>query len=195
VTTPEGVKCNPIPDPLQTGSYTNSFTNIKCYDTLKVHAILNEIDGKTHNGSAPAPVPAIFGMNFQAVSVGQKLIEFNDTTATVVGTDGYVDSVGTPGAPLLSEFKFVDDSIGEMVTHLKQHGLLHSTLIIITAKHGQSPIDAKRFYPIPGHSGPNGEAPSSILGTAFLPDSPGNKRVSRLFPVTTDSAPLSPARK
>jgi hypothetical protein len=175
VTTPEGVKCNPIPDPLQTGSYTDSFTNIKCYDTLKVHAILNEIDGKTHNGSAPAPVPAIFGMNFQAVSVGQKLIEFNDTTGTVVGTGGYVDSVGTPGAPLLSEFTFVDDSIGEMVTHLKQHGLLHSTLIIITAKHGQSPIDAKRFYPIPGHSGANGEAPSSILGAAFLPDSEVNQ--------------------
>ena len=48
---------------------------LQCYDTLKVNAILNEINGKTHNGSAAAPVPAVFGMNFQAVSVGQKLIE------------------------------------------------------------------------------------------------------------------------
>jgi hypothetical protein len=64
VSTPEGVSCSPIPDTLQVGSYTDSFTNIKCYDTLKVHAILNEIDGKTHNGKMPAPVPNIFGMNF-----------------------------------------------------------------------------------------------------------------------------------
>jgi hypothetical protein len=174
VKTPEGVSCSPIPDALQVGSYTDSFTNIKCYDTLKVHAILNEIDGKTHNGKLPAPVPNIFGMNFQAVSVGQKLIEYNDTLGTIFATGGYVDSIGTPSEPLLGEFKFVDDSIGEMVTHLKNHGLLQSTLIIITAKHGQSPIDPKRFFPIPGHSGANGQSPSSILA-AFLPDSEVNQ--------------------
>jgi len=38
----------------------------------EVNAILNEIDGKTHDGKSPAPVPALYGMNFQAVSVGQK---------------------------------------------------------------------------------------------------------------------------
>lgn len=170
VSTPEGVSCSPIPDTLQVGSYTDSFTNIKCYDTLKVHAILNEIDGKTHNGKMPAPVPNIFGMNFQAVSVGQKLIEYNDTSGAILATGGYLDTIGTPSEPLLGEFKFVDDSIGEMVTHLKNHGLLQSTLIIITAKHGQSPIDPKRFFPIPGHSGSSGQTPSSILA-AFLPDS------------------------
>ena len=75
VTTPLGMPCNPIPDPSQLGAYTDSFLNIQCYDTLKVNAILNEIDGKTHNGQSSAPVPAVFGMNFQSVSVGQKLIE------------------------------------------------------------------------------------------------------------------------
>ena len=54
--------------------YTGSFQNIQCYDGLKVKAILNEIDGKNHDGTDPKPVPAIFGMNFQAVSIGQKLI-------------------------------------------------------------------------------------------------------------------------
>ena len=54
--------------------YTGSFQNIQCYDGLKVNAILNEIDGKNHDGTARAPVPNIFGMNFQAVSIGQKLI-------------------------------------------------------------------------------------------------------------------------
>src|SRR6202011_321238 len=103
VSTPEGVSCSPIPDTLQVGSYTDSFTNIKCYDTLKVHAILNEIDGKTHNGKMPAPVPNIFGMNFQAVSVGQKLIEYNDTSGAIFATGGYLDTIGTPSEPLLGE--------------------------------------------------------------------------------------------
>ena len=31
--------------------YTGSFQNIQCYDAIKVQAILNEIDGKTHNAS------------------------------------------------------------------------------------------------------------------------------------------------
>ena len=33
---------------------------------------------------------------------------------------------------------FVDAGIGQMVAELKKQGLLESTLIIITAKHGQS---------------------------------------------------------
>jgi hypothetical protein len=168
VTTPEGLVCSPIPDPSQTGAYTDSFKNIQCYDTLKVNAVLNEIDGKTHNGKASAPVPDILGMNFQAVSVGQKLIEAN------VGKGGYLDAVGTPSDLLLGEIKFVDDSLGEMVSHLKKNGLLESTLVIITAKHGQSPIDPNRFFPIPGHSGANGQSPSTIL-TSFLPDSEVNQ--------------------
>jgi hypothetical protein len=72
VTTPLGMKCDPIPDPSQTGAWTDSFLNVQCYDTLKVNAILNQIDGKTHNGSQSAPVPNIFGMNFRVVSVGQR---------------------------------------------------------------------------------------------------------------------------
>jgi hypothetical protein len=77
VTTPTGISCAPIPDPSQTGAWTDSFQNIQCYDTLKVNAILNEIDGKTHDGASSAPMPNLFGMNFQVVSVGQKLIVGN----------------------------------------------------------------------------------------------------------------------
>jgi hypothetical protein len=89
-------------------------------------------------------VPSLFEMNFQAVSVGRKLIEKN------VGTGGYLDAIGTPSSELLGEIQFVDASIGDMVTHLQSQGHLDSTLIIITAKHGQSPIDPTRFSPIPG---------------------------------------------
>jgi hypothetical protein len=52
VTTPLGLSCATIPDQTQTGAWTNSFQNIQCYDTLKVNAILNEIGGKTHLGTA-----------------------------------------------------------------------------------------------------------------------------------------------
>src|SRR5262249_20402621 len=44
---------------------------IEQYDTQKVAAIVNEIDGLTSNGSQQVGVPAILGMNFQAVSVAQ----------------------------------------------------------------------------------------------------------------------------
>jgi hypothetical protein len=168
VTTPSGIACSAIPDPSQTGSWTDSFQNIQCYDTLKVNAILNEIEGKTHDGK-PSQTPTILGMNFQAVSVGQKLIEAN------VATGGYVDAGGTPTASLVSEIQFVDDSLGEMVNKLKDRGLYESTLIVITAKHGQSPIDPNRYLPIPGHSGNNGESPANLIAN-LLPysESPAN---------------------
>src|SRR5262249_20366505 len=143
VTTATEYACAPIRDLSQTGSWTDSFQNIQCYDTLKVNAILHEINGKTHDGTHQAPVPTLFGMNFQAVSVGQKLIEKINASTKTFG--GYQDAAGTPSAALLDEIEFVDASIGQMVTALKQQGLLDSTLFIVTAKHGQSPIDPHRF--------------------------------------------------
>ncbi len=169
VSTPTGISCSPIPDPSQTGAWTDSFQNIECYDQLKVQAVVNEIEGKRHDGRQDAPTPAILGMNFQAVSVGQKLIEKN------VATGGYQDGAGTPTASLLSEIQFVDDSIGEMVSALKDRGLYDSTLIIITAKHGQSPIDPARYFPIPGPGGNNGISPSNLIANLLPPsESPTN---------------------
>ncbi len=141
VTTPTGVSCAPIRDPgSDLTAWTNSFQNIQCYDTLKVNAILNEIDGKNHLGTKRTQVPTIFGMNFQAVSVGQKLVEKSNGV-----TGGYLDAAGTPTAALLSEFQFVDASIGAFVKELKAKGLYDTTMIVITAKHGQSPIDPSRY--------------------------------------------------
>jgi len=168
VTTPTGIPCTPIPNQVDTSDYTRGFQNAQCYDTLKVNAILNEIDGKTHDGKRTAPVPALYGMNFQAVSIGQKLIQKSGPTG------GYLDAIGTPTSSLLEEINFVDVSIGEMVSHLKKSGKFDSTLIIITAKHGQSPIDPNRFFPIPGTSGTNGQAPSDIIAS-LLPDSEVNQ--------------------
>lgn len=139
VSTPEGASCATIRDTnSDTTSWTNSFLNIQCYDTLKVNAVVNWALGKNHLGTKQTKTPTIFGMNFQSVSVGQKLIENG-----VKG--GYLDGAGTPSTDLISEIQFVDDSIGEMVSALQSRGLMDKTLIIITAKHGQSPIDPNLF--------------------------------------------------
>ncbi len=171
IKTPLGQDCSSI-DTLQTGSWTDSFQNIQCYDMLKVNAILNEIDGFNHNRTKRTRVPTIFGMNFQAVSVGQKLIEYNDTTGTVFATGGYLDAIGTPSAALVSEIQFVDASIGKWVEELRRQGLLDSTLIIITAKHGQSPIDSSRYVRMKSTSVVT-TSPSNILDSC-LPDSESN---------------------
>ena len=153
VTTPTGIHCDAVLDPNSNlTAWTNSFQNIQCYDTLKVDAILNWIDGKTHLGGGKMKVPNIFGMNFQAVSVGQKLI--------ANGVDGgYLDAAGTPSAALLNEFLFVDASIGAFVKELKKQGLYDSTLIVITAKHGQSPIDPSLYV----RQTINGASPATLI--------------------------------
>src|SRR5260370_11482953 len=134
------IKCSPnLPDPVSAGlgdDYTMSFQNIQCYDAIKVQAILNEIDGKTHNASGPAPMPNILGMNFQAVSVGQKLVYQDGAVAPGFSvTGGYKDGMGTPTDSLAQEIAFVDTSIGLMVTELNKVHKLECTFIIITAKH------------------------------------------------------------
>jgi hypothetical protein len=167
VKTAGGLDCSTVPNN-NGGDWTGDFDNVKCNDQLKVNAVLNWIDGKTHLGNATAAVPQVFGMDFQAVSVGQKLIEKG-----VKG--GYTDAAGTPTASMLGEIEFVDGAIGQFVNELKKNHLYDSTTIIITAKHGQSPVDPHRFFPIPGASGANGTPPSGLLGTAFLPDSELNQ--------------------
>jgi Type I phosphodiesterase / nucleotide pyrophosphatase len=149
--------------------WTTGFDAIKCYDQLKVNAIVNEINGKNHLGTRNAPVPAILGMNFQAVSVGEKLITPAALPAdrTDSNSGGYEDAQGTPRPLMMKQIIFVDAAIGQMVAALKHEGLWESTAIIITAKHGQSPIDPNRFFPIPGKTN-NGEPPSAVL----LPPNP-----------------------
>jgi len=128
----------------QTGDdYTTSYTGVRTYDSLKVQAVVNWIDGfdgaRTHN----KPVPAIFGMNFQAVSVGQKLAKSGNADADKSLTGGYLDAQATPGNALTLQLQFVDDALGKFIGELKTKNLENSTLIIVSAKHGQSPINVK----------------------------------------------------
>ena len=127
---------------------TTSFQGVQNYDSIKVNAVLNQIHGRKSTNDPAGYVPAIFGMNFQAVSVGQKL--FNGGFGDPPGlTGGYADAAGTPGKGLTLQLQFVDDSIGLMVGDLKTLGLYDHTAIIISAKHGQSPIDRKLLRRIP----------------------------------------------
>jgi len=126
-------------------------------DQLKVQAILNEIHGLTHDGK-PAHVPAVFGMNFQAVSVGQKLSTDNKDGSCTADTDpsinkqpgGYLDGAGTPTAVLAYGLQKTDDALWSFIKALKQQNIYDSTLIIVSAKHGQSPINPVKTNK-PGH--------------------------------------------
>ena len=69
--------------------YTTCIPSAWAYDDVRVEAILHQIHGHRSDGSARAPVPTVFGMNFQAVSIAEKL--------SPVG--GYLDS-GAPSAQL-----------------------------------------------------------------------------------------------
>lgn len=182
----QGVSCSPLPDQTavtSSNAWTDSFANIECYDQLKVNAVINEINGKTHNGSGSAPRPTILGMNFQTVSVGQKLIE-----KSLNLTGGYQDSIGTPTTSLLKEIEFTDASIGDMVAALKKNGIYESTLIIITAKHGQSPIDSARYLGIANSGGdPITTSPATILdGLACIPSSESPSNPTGIGPTEDD---------
>ncbi|MGH6869749.1 MAG: alkaline phosphatase family protein, partial [Methylocella sp.] len=54
------------------------------------------------------------------------------------------DPAATPSAGLASAIRFVDRSIGQMITALNSLGLTGTTLIIVSAKHGQSAIDVMK---------------------------------------------------
>jgi arylsulfatase A-like enzyme len=136
--------------------YTTCEPAIMAYDDVKVQAVLNEIAGKTSDGSKAAPVPTILGMNFQQVSVGQKL---------PVG--GYKDADGTPSDLLAGALAHVDQSLGHMVHALEAKHLLNSTLIVVSAKHGQSPIDRNKLaMEAGGHGNPAVTDPLGFVNAA-----------------------------
>jgi hypothetical protein len=156
----------PLPNPDGTGPYfiTDSVGNTEAYDQVKVDAILNQIDGRNSYGTQAAPTPAIFGMNFQTVSVGQKLVDpilSCDRSNNGPGCDpNYVPGGYEPGSTstqpiftpqLQGAIHSVDQAIGSMVSELQAKSELATTTIIIAAKHGQSPIDPAKLQLI-GHA-------------------------------------------
>ncbi len=126
-------------------------------DLKKVQAVINEIRGLNHDGTPGPGAPEVLGMNFQAVSVGQKLAKDNsdgsctDDTGPVNGqSGGYTDGAGTPSAVLAYGLDKTDQALGSMIQALKDSGIYESTLVIVSAKHGQSPINPLKVNK-PGH--------------------------------------------
>src|SRR6266568_706851 len=115
--------------------WTNDNAATMQYDTYKVQAVLNEIDGFDHSRTHHVGVPAIFGMNFQTVSTAEKLPTSDGLTG------GYLPGGTVPGPLLVRALNYIDAQIGSMVSRIQADGLARSTAIIISAKHGQSPTD------------------------------------------------------
>ena len=112
---------------------TASVQRTAAYDRDKAKAVLNQIAGRRHDGQQAAPVPTLFGLNLQAVSVGQK-------------RGGYLDASGRPGDALALALMDTDTLIGELVQALRDHQLLDETLVVVTAKHGNGPVDSARLH-------------------------------------------------
>jgi Type I phosphodiesterase / nucleotide pyrophosphatase len=108
------------------------------YDDLKVQALLNEINGKDHTGAKDAAVPGLFGTTLQLVMMAEKNVE-----------GGYVDSSGTPSPVLDHALRTTDQSLGKIVAALNQRNLLDSTLIVVTARAGGSPMESRKHRFIP----------------------------------------------
>jgi hypothetical protein len=137
-------------------SITKSVAATEDYDDLKVQAVLHQIQGFDHTGTNAAPVPTLFGMNFQAVSVAQKLkTSLAATGGAVPGNGNYADGAGTPGPLLADALSHTDASLNLILTGLADAGLYDSTFVVLVGKHGNSPVDTNRFVTL---------APSSLTG-------------------------------
>ena len=115
---------------IRTATRSKNISKIEDFDDMRVKALLHEINGRDHTGTQVAEVPTLFGMNFQAISMAQKL-----------PGNGYKDGDGTPTAGLMQALDHTDQSLAKLVSGLESHRLLDSTLIIVSAKHGDTPID------------------------------------------------------
>lgn len=105
------------------------------YDALHWSALKNWTAGNHYNGTKSATgTPALFGGNFQSVSVAEK-------------TYGYTSQGQVPSANLTQAIDYTDAQLGQFVSALKAAGIYEKTLLIVTAKHGQSPrnLDTKKL--------------------------------------------------
>jgi hypothetical protein len=142
---------------------TKKVQSTEDYDDRKVAALINQIEGKTHAG-APSSVPALFGMNFQAVSVAQKS-----------ATGGYLDRDGAPSAELAEALDHTDRSIGRLLGALRARNLAGTTSVVVTAVHGQSPVDP---------------ATRRVVSTAAIPDLINGIQPGLLAAATQDDVAL-----
>ena len=139
--TPEINSDAPTKGSSQDWTKDNSLT--QQYDSYKVEAVINEINGLDHSGSIAAGTPAVFGMNFQTVSTAQKL----PTSGGQPG--GYLSDGVTPGPVLTKALDYVDSKLGAILAAIRARHLERTTAVILSAKHGQSPDTPSALTRIP----------------------------------------------
>lgn len=111
---------------------TQDFAGFSAQDKRRVELLLNQIRGLDSSGRNKVGVPRLFGMGFICFGALQK-------------SEGYANARGGIGERnLRAALQLVDDSLGRIVAELKSQGLYDSTLLIVSSKHGQSPIDVKQ---------------------------------------------------
>jgi predicted AlkP superfamily pyrophosphatase or phosphodiesterase len=148
-------------------------------DRRKFKALIAQINGYDHTGTGPqVGTPTVFGTDLQAISVGQKVSHNNTdgscyapdpkgldgpTPHTLIGgvnvtghPGGYVDGSGAPTDVLEYALEQTDAQLGLVLAALSARHIYDSTMIIISAKHGQTPIDPLSVNP------PNG--PTNKIG-------------------------------
>jgi len=159
----QAVEPNGVPYPSDT-DWAHDDAATKQYDMYKVNAVINELNGYPHSGpnatgSNKVGVPAILGMNFQTVSVAEKvdsadtLVKNSDGSFSESPSDcfsappkpdvnclaGYYPGTTMPRPLLQHALDYVNNALQAMDETIQKDGLASSTAIIITAKHGQSP--------------------------------------------------------
>ena len=177
----QAVEPNGVPYP-DDGAWTDDNAATKQYDSYKVQAVINWINGYGHSGKGPkVGTPAIYGMNFQVVSTAEKL---KSSPAVLIGPNahgkytlgpklpgGYVTVNGqqVPGPLLQSALDYVNNALQRMADSIQADGEAGSTAIILTAKHGQSPLNDSQLQRI-------NDAPIIAgVNTAWAKLHPGNK--------------------
>jgi hypothetical protein len=147
----QAVEPNGVPYPVD-DTWTADNAATKQYDSYKVQAVVNWINGHEHSGQGrKVGTPAIYGMNFQTVSTAEKL---KTSPAALIGPDaqgkytegpslpgGYMTVHGqqVPGPLLRSALGYVNKALQRMADTIQADGQAGSTAIVLTAKHGQSP--------------------------------------------------------
>jgi hypothetical protein len=128
------------------------------YDSYKVQAVINELNGFDHSGTMSVGTPAIFGMNFQTVSTAEKLPTSDGLTG------GYLADGVTPGPLLQRALDFINAKVGAMMDAIFARHLQNDTVIVLSAKHGQSPQSPSALTRIP--DGPIIDALNAAWGAA-----------------------------
>lgn len=128
----------------------------EAFDDAKVSALLNEINGKDHTGKKLVGVPVLFGGSFQDFTTAQK-------------SCGYADASGDLSPCEVESLTHLDQDLGKLLTALKSQDLISSTLVIITSKHGDGPLDVRRRRIIPDNLLPNiiNKAHPGLLADAY----------------------------